>query len=116
MFIQVDVGNPRYSEVQVVVIEMTSMFNLFFNYDCLRTKEGTMENANQDNASTIPGVICPQCGSTKLIFSVLQFLAGPPYQLTCKDCNCTWKHETKISFTQPDKLNLFLRLVEKIWK
>jgi predicted nucleic-acid-binding Zn-ribbon protein len=75
-----------------------------------------MENANQDNASTKPGVICPKCGSTNIIFSALQFLVGPPYNITCKDCSYNWKHDTKISFDQPVKLNFFQRLVEKIWK
>ena len=75
-----------------------------------------MENTNQDNASTKPGeMTCPQCGSTKLIFSALQFLAGPPYNLICKECNYSWKYDMKISFDQPIKLNFIQRLVEKIW-
>jgi transposase-like protein len=92
----------------------TAIFKLNFDYDYLRTKENTMENANQDNASTKPWEMpCPKCGSTNII-SVMQYLVGPPFNIVCKVCNHTWKHETKISFDPPQKLNFFQRLVDKI--
>jgi len=77
-----------------------------------------MKDTNfEKDSNNIADIKCPMCGSTNIIYNVIQLLVGPPYHPICKDCSHTWVHSTKISFEQPQKLklNIFQRIIERIF-
>lgn len=54
--------------------------------------------------------ICPQCGSTKVQFSAIDSLIGPPYNPICKDCNNKWEYIPVIQLSE----NIIIQLIRKL--
>ena len=70
-----------------------------------------MENINYIIPAERLITICPQCGSTKVQFSAINVLVGPPYNPICQECNNKWEY---LPVTQPSE-NIFILLSRKLF-
>src|ERR1035437_7810699 len=58
--------------------------------------------------------ICLQCGSTKVQFTAIDSLVGPPYHPVCQDCKNKWIYIPTTSLTQPSKHIFIRRFIRRI--